>query len=371
MTRHLAAWTGLAVLCAVPAVGQFVDDGWTYSMRIEFPGYDGGETLHDFPALVVFQPGSNGFSYSQFASETGADLRFADAWSLRELNYEIDEWHTNGNSLVWVQVPQLTGDAAIKAYWGNAEATVPACATNGSAWSNACLSVWHLNEDGFPYTNSRTPAHLATNGFAPERVAGKVGLGQHFDQDDTTNYVEIGVHDLGDRFTVSAWVNLDTNAADIETILGAKGPYTQEGWAFYVNRWDVTPSTDQRLLFEGYGPIYWYIETETNVCTYGEWHHVAAVINRFSGTGTLYADGEEVLLGQNQVGSFFDNNRTVYIGKFLPELFRLDAIVDEIRIETAERSPAWMRAVWLNVVSNEAFNAYGPVARRGTVFVFE
>lgn len=108
-----------------------------YKMRITFSGYDGSETLRNFPALVTFDPGISRFAYEQFASPHGHDLRFTDGNQMRPLSYEIDHWDTNGTSYVWVRVPELSGtDTTVWAYWGatgdvlavSAATDVPDCA---------------------------------------------------------------------------------------------------------------------------------------------------------------------------------------------------------------------------------------------------
>ena len=100
--------------------------------------------------------GVPGFSYPQFASPTGGDLRFTDASGSSVIPHEIDEWNTNAVSSVWVNVPQISGPGDyIWAYWGNPLATnPPAWTTNGSVWSANHDLVWHLKETGLPYADS-------------------------------------------------------------------------------------------------------------------------------------------------------------------------------------------------------------------------
>jgi hypothetical protein len=66
-----------------------------YQMQIRFSGYDRDETLTNFPALVVFSEGTNGFSYSQMSSPVGGDLRFMNSNETVALNYEIEQWDPN------------------------------------------------------------------------------------------------------------------------------------------------------------------------------------------------------------------------------------------------------------------------------------
>ena len=125
-------------------------------MRITFAGYNRGESLVAFPVLVCLSTNTPGFSYCQFASPAGNDLRFTDASGRAALFHEIDEWNTNGVSYVWVQVPTLaSSNDCIWAYWGNPSLANPvAWTTNGSAWSQGFVLDWHLKEDGFPYADS-------------------------------------------------------------------------------------------------------------------------------------------------------------------------------------------------------------------------
>ena len=140
-------------------------------MKITFAGYDRTEPLTHFPVLVTFSNNLPGFAYSQFASPTGADLRFTDGDGTTTIAHEVDEWDTNGVSSVWVQLPVLSNPTnAIWAYWGNPAATnAPAWTTNGSVWAPDHELTWHLKDcadstlkhPGFstnaPATNERGP----------------------------------------------------------------------------------------------------------------------------------------------------------------------------------------------------------------------
>ena len=109
--------------------------------------------------LIDLSTNLPGFSYRQFASQTGADLRFTDSTGLVLVPHEIDEWNTNGVSAVWVSVPRLAGPTnAIWAYWGNPLATNPPSAA--SVWMPDYDLVWHLRESGFPVRRQ----HATTSG---------------------------------------------------------------------------------------------------------------------------------------------------------------------------------------------------------------
>ncbi|MBR2981640.1 MAG: DUF2341 domain-containing protein, partial [Kiritimatiellae bacterium] len=94
---------------------------WAKTFDITFSGYAGEETLTDFPALVRLNTSTiANFSYDDFlakdANGVPADLRFTDAIGT-VLDYEIDTWNAEGESLVWVRVPTLTKTTKISAYY--------------------------------------------------------------------------------------------------------------------------------------------------------------------------------------------------------------------------------------------------------------
>src|SRR5262249_34374415 len=66
-----------------PATSQFSTEtispvAYASRIRVAFTGYTRDEPLVNFPALVKLPTGLAGFSYAQFASRTGGDLRFTD-----------------------------------------------------------------------------------------------------------------------------------------------------------------------------------------------------------------------------------------------------------------------------------------------------
>jgi len=113
-------------------------NGWSKGARIGFAGYTRNETLTNFPVLVAIDATNvPGFSYAQLAFSNGADLRFTDSTGTTELNYEIDTWNPAGTSYAWVQVPALTANTSICAFWGN-----PAANATAQPDSIANLSMW-------------------------------------------------------------------------------------------------------------------------------------------------------------------------------------------------------------------------------------
>ena len=170
---------------------------------------------------MQFGTNLSGFAYGQLASPVGGDLRFTDASGTNQIPHEIDEWNPAGTSSVWVQVPSLgsTNDY-IWAYWGNPAVTTPlAWCTNGTVWlplgsSTPYDVVYHLKEGALPFQDS-TQQSPATNGVAPAATPGVVGTGGAF---NGSSWLDAGTNDLGDEFTLSAWINIPAGTSDEQTI---------------------------------------------------------------------------------------------------------------------------------------------------------
>jgi hypothetical protein len=327
-------------------------------LKISFPGYDRGEALYDFPMLVNLGTNLPGFSYAQFASPTGGDLRFTDAGGFTLIPHEIDEWNTNGTSLVWVNVPQLSGPGDyIWAYWGNPAATnPPASSTNGAVWPNHDL-VWHLKEAALPFADSARQ-HPALSGVAPASTAGQIGRGSAF---NGSQFLDAGPVNLGTAFTLSAWVKVDPAANSIQTIWANKpGGWNSAGFSLYVNSYNTS---DEKLILEtGDGVNGVNASTVANVVTPGQWHRVTAVVDEAGASVRLYVDGVDYTQNSTINGAF-PNQTGINLGRFTNNAFLFKGALDEVRIEAGTHSSNWVWAAWMNVVSNTTLANYTSVTQ--------
>jgi hypothetical protein len=328
-------------------------DAFSSAMKFFFSGYTKSTTLNNFPVLVNFNNSITGFAYNQFASPVGNDLRFTDASGQILCPFEIDNWNTNGTSSVWVLVPSISSSTNyIVAYWGNPALTSPASfTTNGATWTNFS-TVLHLEETGFPYADSTT-LHPATGGVAPARTAsGKIANAQVFN--GSSQYlVPSGAINLGSQFSLSAWVNLDATASNIQTIWANKAAgATANGIALFVNTFNTT---DGKLLLEtGNGVNGALATTAAGAVPAGGWHHVLAAVDRGVGTAMLYVDGANVTGSGNGVRTDFNNNNVFNLGRYTSGSWYFKGTLDEPRIEPL-RSADWAWATWMNVASNSTF----------------
>lgn len=325
---------------------------WSYRMKITLSGYTGSETLTDFAALVKFDDTLTGFSYGQFASTTGEDLRFTDATSTQILNHEIETWDRNGISYVWVRVPQLSGNrTTIWAYWGNPEAAAPAAAETSATWGEEYLGVYHLHAAA---TDSTTNANHGVDTGGPLRLPGIAGNGI-----DVTGGAHVNLQggDRWDRldtahedaFTLSAWVNPDTLAVD-QSVFGRFGNHSLV-WL------DAGGGLENYVIYSVGGQTR-TSETAGAPATQDAWQYVVA-----TGDGValrIYVDGQ---LGSAAGGNYDYTPSTVAISLGTTQggsnARALDGSLDEARIAATARSVDWILAEYKNVAEHAGFVHYG------------
>jgi hypothetical protein len=343
---------------------------YDYKAQITFSGYNRDEALANFPALVRFGTNLSGFAYGQMASPSGGDLRFTDASGTNQIPHEIDEWNTSGTSSVWVQVPTLFGtNVSVWAYWGNPGATTPlSWSTDGTVWvppfgaAQPYEVVYHLKESALPFEDS-TQQSPATNGVAPAPVAGIVGTGAYF---NGSAWLDEGSNNLGDDFTLSAWVDLDAAnptgyANAIQPIWANQhGGFGMPGFAFDVNAYqtyngviDVTSGIGGGTGSEA--------KTATGAVSYSQWHLLTAALTQTNGALALYVDGLPISLASGFLQAGFTNEADVNLGRFTDGSFWMHGIVDEARIRSGLSSSNWVWAEYMNVAQNAGFQNYGAV----------
>ncbi len=336
-------------------------------LKIGVNGYNRPETLNNFPVLVELGTNVPGFSYSQFASATGGDLRFTDSSGTSEIPYEINQWNPGGISSVWVQMPTLYGtndvsatNNVIYAYWGNAaDVAAPDYTTNGAVWLWSAPSyevVYHLEEGGFPYLDS-TLQYPATNGIAPVSTNGLIGQCLSFSH---TPYLDAGLVNLGNAFTLSAWVNVPSSAYSIQTVWGnGDGVAESAECLFYVDNYDTSDGTLTLTTGDG-GATEQKLQSATGAVSFNQWHLVTAVVDRTDGNAQLYVDGNQVASGAAMTD--FPTNTDMDLGQDNGGSFQYRGLIDEARIHFGLESSNWVWANWMTVAQNSAFENYSTVS---------
>jgi len=318
-------------------------------MKISFVGYTRPEPLTNFPALIIFGTNIPGFTYDEFISPVGADLRFVEGNFTNSLYYEIETWDPTGSSYVWVNLPVLKPNASIYAIWGNPAATVPPqYTTDGSTWDDSFVGVWHLDETNITDESTGGTHYDSTaNALNGSQYYGDPADGQISGSQDLeggNEYINIGSSSLFDGLsnsvTMSAWVRLSASANNpVLLARGGNGPSLR------------LSGSSRRPEFMSAGT--W--TTADDPVPLSSWHYVAGTFNDIDDLQILYVDGAPV--ATNVLASHAAHSGSMYLGRDSGGNY-LDALLDETRISSEARSANWIWACYMMQVDNGNFLRY-------------
>ena len=350
-----------SVLAAAFAVAAFVVFGGqldvsqfakTLEIRVPAESVSNG-AVAGFPVLVRLSSAIDGFSYSDFRKEGGADLAFTDARG-NVLPHEIDTWNPDGESLVWVKLPLLSGGMLFRAFYGSS--TYESAAAASDVWSGY-TGVWHMREASGTVADATGHGLAATPSGA--RAAYNIGIGDGVigmarknggdavSAEDHRAYLSIPDYDsfnLGSTFTVSGFFRVTANS----------------GWYRLVSRRSGGNGWGQEVHSENAKKVYVYgdsgsASTQILPEIVGNWVHLA-----FAYCGSeckVYVNG--VLHETLAITPAVDNGRPLSIGcTSSGDDWSLYGDYDEVRLSGGE-SPAARIAADYATATDSAFLSYG------------
>ena len=322
---------------------------------ITVSGYAGSTTLANFPVLVRLAANSpDGFDYADCATD-GSDLRFADA-NGDLIPHEIDTWKTDGESLIWVQVPSISGTATtFTMYYGtNGVSALPAV-TESDVWTGANFNaVWHFSGSNKESANGLTVS--VASSAAPSYTATTFGVGTcfkasanaTFGYDVDSKWTTLG---SGGTLTVSTWSKYDGAASQYARMVSCMSNYTNPaGWELTqqvgVDEITVGSSGNQfQYTASGVGP------GSGNV-------YLTAVYNA-DGNTQLYTNG--VFAYSKTLNKVVTPTEKLYIASCARNSNRWNGSLDEIRIHRDAESADWVKACY-DTMASDSFLTMAAVA---------
>ena len=367
------------VLAALAArVDAVAPTDFAKTFTVTVPAGFADAPLADFPLLVRLGSGILGFDYADFR-QNGADILVTDTED-RPLPIELENWDTDGESRLWVQVPSVAEGTTIRVYYGT-DATVDEVEGMWSGYAG----VWHLNEagDGAVQILDSTTNHLdgvaASGNTGSLAVAGgQLGGARRIAQDNdhapgivvpaTSGAQKDAADRLGTDFHASFWLRSRSEKEDFSDLKwgniigrrkGDKG--TSWGFAFHGEATDANQSKYMRV-FAGSTTI----TTTTN--TIGEllrdptgdtWKKVDVVwkyaSNGNASVADIYTNGvlasvvdlkEAVALQDANIGIGCSTQDEYGSSPDAKKGRRLNGEMDEVRLRYGASSAARIAAEW-------------------------
>ena len=173
------------------------------------------ETLPcNFAFYLELNSSISGFSYEQFASPFGHDLRFLSADGSKGLKYEVVEWQPTGTSSFWVLIPELNASTSIQAVWGNKNQTrQPAYCIDGSVSGRNItgFGIW-MRKTRILFVTPKSSFHATPTNFENLKVDGVIKSAVNFDGINDYLNMSLDAHPpTGTKqLTISFYGKLDT-----------------------------------------------------------------------------------------------------------------------------------------------------------------
>ena len=378
---------------------HFFSDGTNYFwvansferyLQFTVTGYEGTETLTNFPVLVeVRKDDDNGFSYDDFYHFDGSDIAFVDEKG-HIIPHEIDTWNKNGMSLFWVRLPEMNNGTTFTMCYRSPlleERPDP-----GNTFEKY-VGVWHMNEreNGVVNLKDSTVNNFETETHALSTAVGngRIGYARRVAQTpgSSSSYGRIIAFDhddilrtgVGNVFTFSGWYKLAATPPKWAYLVSRKSEDADRGWGI---QYDETDSTTELRVWSGSAEKNKFQIFKINGMSSTGWNYWTFLydgsVNPDGTTNQLfhaYLNGEEIstTVGGLQLNYpvVNDENATydhLVIGGQQNGTGAFNGLVDEARYSKGMRSADWIKAEYNSSLQQVYWNDAGRrFVTKGTV----
>ena len=325
-----------------------------YARRIPavLSGYAGTDTLTNFPVLVKLAAGTPaGFDYADCA-EDGADIRFASPDGT-VLPHEIDTWNTNGESLVWVKIPAISGTAtAFSMYYAASDPAALPPVDPHDVWTAAGhRAVWHFAADATESAQGLVASTATgTPSYENDGAVGKCwqSAGEAWLQ--YANDVSWSALGAGSTLTISAWAKFDSTSYSYNRILSTMSTWEQPaGYELTIqnNKNQITVGSSgksqyQKVVSPGPSDEMVYLTAVYNADTYAD----------------LYVNG--VLKEHMQLNQVVQPTEAMTVACVAGGGKVWNGKLDELRLHAAAESADWVKACYDTMATPASFVALSP-----------
>jgi hypothetical protein len=354
--------TGANMIDIIPSVMGYDlpyawwNTSWTECRNITFNPYKITANLTNFEAVVVLDNSAGAFSA---AKSDYSDVRFIDGacnMAGDELFFELEKYSAI-NATYHIKVNLTTPTAKkISVYYGNSVTNVSKSNPN-AVWNGYSL-VLHLNQTGIGSVFDSSPYHsLATTVNMEGGDVGRDGpIDGAFNMDGADEFVNVSDStnlNFGDNmdFSWEAWA-YPRGISGNTIIIKQKDASHNEG---YYMRFDsatnyVRCGIDSTPFVEIADAVY-----HTNT-----WTYIVCAAKR-DGNMTLFVNGNFIANSSITGIAAVNNTNSLFIGIGRDVLtYPMIGLIDEIKIYKGIKSPAWINATYINVMSPSAFYTLGP-----------
>ena len=310
----------------------------------------GGADLADFPLYLELDD----VDLMARSAADGSDIHFVGPGG-EALDHEVQQWDPRtGHLEAWVRVTLLGGgDTVLALRYG--EPDPPALPDPAAVWSSGFAAVWHLEGSPAGALADALGDRPGTPSGGMNDADSVVGaLGRAIDLDGGDDMISFANPLAGaTAHTISAWVRQEATGNNDALVVLGTGACTEARW--------LHTRFDQGTVALGLYCDDWAdsgVDVQDDGWKLVHWTYAA-------GTSRLYVDGVQVGDPFAHDGAADTQGAAGHIGN-VPAAdgfganMGLNGAVDEVRIATEVRSPAWIAAEQANQSAPASFYTLGP-----------
>ena len=330
---------------------------WGYRKKITVNSTHIDGDLIDFPVFInITDPDLANNAQNDFD-----DILFIDQNNSTQLDHEIEDYDsTTGYLAAWVSTDLSSAqDTVIWMYYGNPSS--PNQEKTSQVWANAFNGVWHMSQNPgtdpqlLDSTSNNEDGSFQGGMDSSDQVNGKANGALDFD--GINDYINLGdVNTRLDAVTVEAWFYHESTG-DERIFCKSSGTAVSDHILSLGIDDDIV-----RVRLRTQGPGGGVTSHDSNsFATTNKWQYVAFTWSRT--TENLYIYGDDSLIGSFTKRGFRiqPSNIDVTIGNVNTVDSRYwDGVLDEIRLSSVDRSPAWLKATYFTVSEPDKFVSFGP-----------
>lgn len=382
-------WWARAYIASTPnyagadAMTSFVvwrtpSDIYTDSVTIS-TGYTGEEAVTDFVIPVRLSEALPGFSYER--AQAGDGLAFVCGDEI--LSYDVELWNPEGESIVWVKIPELTATTAITMWWHAKVGFALGGMNAAEVWSNY-HGVWHFGEtieaeaaaetvtsDATGNGHAATPVSYHSDlsllnqmvsvdgviGKARQTTTGVYTRGPRFELADTAGL------ELGGKFTISGWYDMNAHSGGGAGLVLFGRKDAQNGTeGFYGQH---ASSSNLSIYGQGASSANASVTIRAGNPDQAGWSYFAFTYDADQLT-VLLKNGADIKTASNTIAPAGDNGKTISLGSYAGNqaVAPFAGYFDEIRISKEPLSVERLKLDELSM-SDPTFAKLGLVSRDG------
>lgn len=328
------------------------NENWHSRKKVTFNNKASSENLTNFPVLIRLDSSKIDYSKTQ---DQGQDLRFVDSDGTL-LSYEIEKWDESGESLVWVNVPQIDLGSASDYVWVYYNNSAASAGVNASGtWNTNYKAVYHMKEDPSATcsgadavcdsTSNAINTYMGGSMTSSDHVNGQVGYAIDFDgvNDLVQNSTNITALPSGNSArSMEGWFRTTSQSVNYKAIFGYGVQVDPQDVSFGVN----DGSLDVQVRSTGN-------QFQNNdTVNDGKWHYGVVTYDGTNFKG--YVDGLKVGSDYNPATN---PNTTVGSGGLEIGVWSdwFAGSLDELRLTNNAESADWIEAEYLNTKPDSTF----------------